>query len=174
MKICKKCGDKFKIRVIVDGKERNLCSRKYCLECSPFGKHNTLKLNGAETRHLKHQHDLQRVCQRCKREYLLDTSKGHGPKFCNSCRSLIRKIKLKAEFVALLGGRCSKCGYNKCIASLHFHHKNAEYKLFQLSGNFNRSRAVLLIEVKKCELICANCHGEEHFKSMDLFAGPFA
>ena len=44
MPICKKCGEEFPYRAIVDGKERNFSSRKYCLKCSPFGKHNTQKL----------------------------------------------------------------------------------------------------------------------------------
>ena len=30
--------------VIVDGVKKNLQRRKYCLECSPFGHHNTVSL----------------------------------------------------------------------------------------------------------------------------------
>ena len=46
MKICKKCQDTFPNWVTIDGKPRNLGSRKYCLECSPFGSHNTKNLTG--------------------------------------------------------------------------------------------------------------------------------
>lgn len=40
-KKCKKCGGHIPSKIIIDGKERNLCSRLFCLECSPFGEHNT-------------------------------------------------------------------------------------------------------------------------------------
>ncbi len=35
--ICKNCDKDFNSKVIIDGKERNLQRRKYCLNCSPFG-----------------------------------------------------------------------------------------------------------------------------------------
>ena len=37
MKVCGICGKEFPNRVIIDGVVRNLKSRKYCLECVPFG-----------------------------------------------------------------------------------------------------------------------------------------
>lgn len=37
MKTCEKCGKEFETWVNIDGIMRNLKSRKYCLECSPFG-----------------------------------------------------------------------------------------------------------------------------------------
>jgi len=36
MKVCKKCGEGFKIHVCIDGLDRNLCNRKNCLHCVPF------------------------------------------------------------------------------------------------------------------------------------------
>lgn len=39
-----------------------------------------------------------------------------------------------------------------------------ETKLFNLGNNFNRSMKVLEEEALKCELLCLNCHTEEHFK----------
>jgi len=35
--ICQNCNIEFNSKVVVDGKERNLQRRKYCLNCSPFG-----------------------------------------------------------------------------------------------------------------------------------------
>ena len=43
MKICKQCNKEFKIRENVNGQWKNLGTRKFCLECSPFGMHNTSK-----------------------------------------------------------------------------------------------------------------------------------
>ncbi len=50
---CQKCGDNFKIWETVNGKKRNLKNRQYCLNCSPFGSHNTKKLNGEPTKFQK-------------------------------------------------------------------------------------------------------------------------
>jgi len=45
MKICGLCGKEFKILHVIEGKVRNLGGRKYCLECSPWGSHNTRVIN---------------------------------------------------------------------------------------------------------------------------------
>lgn len=39
--VCKKCGKYFPMCIIVDNKKRNLCSRKYCLDCVPFKSHKS-------------------------------------------------------------------------------------------------------------------------------------
>src|SRR4051794_10587642 len=45
MLTCIKCGKQFPIMARIDGTWRNLCSRQYCLECSPFGRHNTRRIH---------------------------------------------------------------------------------------------------------------------------------
>ena len=44
MPICLKCDKDFPNFLIIDGKKRNLSKRKYCVDCSPFGHHNTRPL----------------------------------------------------------------------------------------------------------------------------------
>ena len=39
---------------------------------------------------------------------------------------------MKIQAIKLLGGRCSICGYNKCIDALEFHHENPNEKEFKL------------------------------------------
>lgn len=79
---------------------------------------------------------------------------------CQRTRSIERKLK----FIKILGGCCSKCGYNKNWAVLEFHHRNPNQKEIQLSleriGHIAEKK--LLLEVKKCDLLCANCHRELH------------
>jgi hypothetical protein len=59
------------------------------------------------------------------------------------------------------GGKCIKCGYNKCIKALEFHHLDPLKKDFTISNDgFKLKEAV--IESKKCILICSNCHRELH------------
>ena len=66
--------------------------------------------------------------------------------------------------VELLGGACTICGYCKNYAALEFHHEQPELKDFSLDlrALSNRSWAIILAEVQKCQLLCSNCHAETH------------
>ena len=72
-----------------------------------------------------------------------------------------RLLELKMKF----GGKCEKCGYNKCIQSLEFAHKNTEEKEFALSVGYSKNYTMekMEIEAAKCRLLCANCHREETY-----------
>ena len=83
---------------------------------------------------------------------------------CKKCRTervARRRREVKRMLVVALGGKCAKCGYNKCVEALDFHHLNPEEKSFGLSASgYTRSFEKALAEAKKCILICANCHRE--------------
>ena len=76
----------------------------------------------------------------------------------------IRALKRKVELIEMMGGGCANCGYNKNISALHFHHKDSYQKEFKLGMRMlsNRSWESIKVEAKKCEILCANCHAEEH------------
>ena len=66
----------------------------------------------------------------------------------------------------MFGGKCSKCGYDKCIGAFDFHHKDRSQKDFSISvSGKTRSWEKLRMELEKCELLCANCHREHHFNN---------
>ena len=72
-----------------------------------------------------------------------------------------RKIRLMA--IEHAGGKCIKCGYNKYPEVLEFHHRDPSQKLFGIGQNgLTRSWERVKAEVEKCNLLCANCHREEH------------
>ena len=71
---------------------------------------------------------------------------------------------MKRQAVKLRGGKCERCGYDKSIYALSFHHKNPKEKLFKLGSGDIKNWQDYLAEVDKCVLLCANCHAEEHEK----------
>lgn len=76
----------------------------------------------------------------------------------------------RLELIKILGGKCSKCGYCKNYAGLTFHHPDKSTKEFGLDTRkcSNSSWGKLLSEVKKCILLCHNCHMEEHHPHLNV------
>lgn len=88
-------------------------------------------------------------------------SKTYYCRICNRKRVYEQRRKVK-EFIAnLFGGKCQICGYDRCMRALQFHHVDPSKKDFSLSS-FTKviSYEKLLIESKKCVLLCGNCHSE--------------
>lgn len=73
-------------------------------------------------------------------------------------------LERKQTLVDLRGGGCEKCGYNKCLAALDFHHYKG-IKTFPLDSRrlSNSSMKRILEEFKYCKVLCSNCHREEHY-----------
>ena len=69
---------------------------------------------------------------------------------------------MKKQAVKILGGKCLKCGYNKCIDALEFHHENPNVKEFKLGSGNTMSWKQYKEEAMKCILVCSNCHKEIH------------
>jgi hypothetical protein len=88
-------------------------------------------------------------------------------------RELIDNIKLASG--------CIKCGYNRNPRSIHFNHIDPSTKYRDRNGrtvdiarmtlasgknSLEKSRysvKTILEEISKCEILCANCHGEHTF-----------
>ncbi len=139
MKLCDSCGVEFPAKMVIDGRLRHLYRRRFCLNCSPFGVHNTSKTPPGPMPPT----DL----------------KEHRRKKRN--RKNYRRQRRKAELIAAFGGACVYCGYAACVAALEFHHRERTGKEFGL-GQFNESLERLLAEAQKCDLLCANCHRIRH------------
>jgi hypothetical protein len=72
------------------------------------------------------------------------------------------RIRTKQRIVQAMGGKCGMCGYNKCNNALELHHITPEEKDFSLGGiRANpRSWEKIVNELRKCILLCSNCHRE--------------
>lgn len=120
----------------------------------------------------------EKECILCGKKFI---SNNHNRQYCYDCspEGLSRKEALRHKKHALKhflieykGGKCERCGYDKCEAALQFHHKVPEEKSFSISEiNLNAtdfSIEAILKEVDKCSLLCANCHMEEHWLNEGL------
>ena len=69
----------------------------------------------------------------------------------------------KLNLLKVCGEKCILCGYHKVSSALEFHHIDEEKKLYSISstGNCHNLKSDL-DEIKKCVLVCANCHREIH------------
>jgi len=143
---CRKCGDVIPNWFKIDGKNRNLGNRKFCLKCSSYRGRNTKS------------DDPDRP------------SKRKGPYSCwseeakkkNKENIYKRGYRRKKELVELAGGSCKRCGYKKNIRVLTFHHLDPSQKCFGLTVNnlWSKKWEIILKEFEKCDMYCQNCHME--------------
>ena len=70
--------------------------------------------------------------------------------------------RLKQRIVRAMGEKCCLCGYNRCVSALELHHLNPEEKDFTIASNTNKAWEWIKEEIKKCAMVCANCHREIH------------
>lgn len=81
----------------------------------------------------------------------------------------LRGLKRRLELVKYLGGKCCRCGYDKSLSALEFHHRNPEEKEFSLDmrniGGMKMDK--LKEEADKCDLVCSNCHREIHYAHLN-------
>jgi transposase len=93
--------------------------------------------------------------------YMLD---GRGIYRCPKCRSdaVSRRRRLvKRVLVEEAGGCCALCGYDRSPAALEFHHVDPASKSFSVGlDGVTRSLERAREEVRKCILLCSNCHAE--------------
>ena len=74
--------------------------------------------------------------------------------------------KRKVDCIIYKGGKCNDCSlrYDGTNAAIfHFHHKNPKRKDFAVGNQvINKAWDVILKELDKCVLLCANCHELRH------------
>lgn len=129
---------------------------------------------GHFTANKKDTESITKICEICGEKFQIINSNGWSRKYCYNCSpsytnetratsiSQLRRA-MKKEAIKRMGGACSRCGYNKSIAALNFHHKNPNEKDFGLAqGGDTHSWDDYWKEAQKCELLCANCHAEIH------------
>lgn len=154
---CKTVPD-LKILEVYD-KTQSLRATADALSCSTKKVRYHLSAAGYTSRSVK-----AHLCRRCgesRPKYFY----AHQKSLCRACRNKdhARRIRgYKRQEVDAKGGACSRCGYAKSLAALHFHHSDPSSKDPFFLRMRNWSAAARATELAKCVLLCANCHAEEH------------
>ena len=153
------------VKCIVCGKEfeAQRATKKYCSnDCM-----NAMRRVKWATRDkIEKQEQLmpEKECPICGQKFRPKNAAANQRICCYDCMpdgiQLTRGMFL-AKIKEKYGGKCIRCGYDKCIKALEFHHIDPTKKDFTISnGNFKLKEAIE--ESKKCILICSNCHKEFH------------
>lgn len=144
-KLCEVCGLEM---------ECIKANKKYCSkDCENKARRNR-----------RQQPIKNKVCPICEKFFTPKTGSANLRKCCYECHpdgETLTRGKMLELVKRLHGGKCVRCGYDKCSGALEFHHIDASQKDFTISND----RAKLeesIEESKKCILLCANCHRELH------------
>lgn len=113
-----------------------------------------------------------RVCGICGQTFTITKRSQQTRRYCFECSPVTKSPRfkinaMKKKVVELRGGKCERCGYDKCIDAFEFHHLDQSKKEMSLSrgdGGGAPSFEKYLEEANKCILLCANCHREEHWR----------
>jgi len=73
-----------------------------------------------------------------------------------------RRLKIKKLAIEYKGGKCEKCGYDKYVGALEFHHTDGGKDFGIAAKGYTRSWERVKKELDKCILVCSNCHREIH------------
>lgn len=154
MKTCTECGRRFPGSTRLEGREKpvSLRNRKKCLECQPFGTSPYARRYPPEEREGRSRSKSRRSTAKWRLKEIRLTGE------CPISRIRTNKKKFVVE---ALGGRCQFCGYGRCLRNLAFHHLMDKARDISSRG-FQFGFSKLMGELRKCVLVCHNCHGEIH------------
>lgn len=107
--------------------------------------------------------EFQSVCRECQKEYR------HQHYLLNQQKYINKAKQYRNDFINWFVGikktlKCEKCGDERYWV-LDFHHtdpKNKDLEISKLIHGCNKEK--ILSEMKKCVVLCANCHRDFHFK----------
>jgi len=144
---CKICGEEIPSSIIIDGIRRSMRNRINCVNCTPFGKSRYITKT--------EEGRLKRIAAKTRRYY-------HNKKLQNGKDPIkIRRQKYKTTIIGFISSGCQICSYNRCFRNIVFHHlRDKQFSLDE--RHFQYALQTILDEIRKCIIVCHNCHGEIH------------
>ena len=151
----------------------------HCLYCKKHSKNPKFCDRSCAASYNNKLHKKRKLTNKCKTcKKLIISDRTYCSKLClpnrpkmsledkrksqyQNLKSWRQRAKMKA--VEVKGGCCERCGYDKSLRALHFHHRDPSQKDFSISNNGNAiAWSKIEKEIKKCILVCSNCHCEIH------------
>jgi len=105
---------------------------------------------------------------RAKRREHYRANKAYYDKKAREAR--VKNRKRNYRFVnryKLLRG-CWRCGYRECVTALQFHHLGEKDRMVSRMVSDAHSLAKIKREIRKCIVLCANCHIFAHADELVL------
>lgn len=102
-----------------------------------------------------------RTCGTKGEEHFYKSARYQCKKCWNNRTYQTTKDKIFEYMESRGGAKCMRCGYDRCVQALEFHHRDPSEKDPKWSRNWSLPR--LKVELDKCDILCANCHREEHW-----------
>jgi hypothetical protein len=84
------------------------------------------------------------------------------------------RARTKARMISAMGGQCAVCHYSRCPDALEFHHLDPSQKDLKLGGARANPTAwaKVVVELRKCILLCSICHREYHAGLVESLPTP--
>jgi len=160
MPICKKCNEKFPFKIRIEGVQKNLGNRKYCLDCSPWGEHNTKQIHEKDRKkgkclnceNIVGRYEAKYCSSTCKSDfqyklYIERWLKGLETGNIGKAQDQISN-NVKRWLRETRGDKCERCGWKEVNPATGKVPVQAEHK----DGDFQNTIP------KNMELICPSCH----------------
>ncbi|MCA9346826.1 hypothetical protein KC960_05035 [Candidatus Saccharibacteria bacterium] len=129
---------------------------KQCTKCKKIQKEIDFNKNN------RYKDNISNICKICSRKK--SRAYYNKNKEYHKQQTKINKIRYKKQVQDwivnyLLKNPCQSCG-NRDIRTLEFDHLDEFKKEFNISDGINRNLSLprIQMEVRKCRVLCANCH----------------
>jgi len=149
MRTCSRCDE--------EKPQDQIAGNGYCKKCAAAylkSRRNRKKKSGICTQ-CPEKATIGFLCKKCSIE--------NRRRINTNCR------RNKARAVELMGGKCKDCGFQTEHLSVYdFHHLEPKGKDFSIGLIQNHKWENIERELKKCVMLCSNCHRIRHHEKVEL------
>lgn len=96
----------------------------------------------------------EECCKSARRAYLQSDEQ----KARRTARDRSARASYRAWLDEIKNRPCADCGLEYPSVVMDFDHRDPKAKRFNISDATYRPRAIVLLEIEKCDIVCANCH----------------
>ena len=102
----------------------------------------------------------KRQAEHARKHYLANKEKCKARAKHFTKITTLKNRELSERYRKLVG--CKRCGYNECIQALEYHHVGVKDRNVSLLVGHGCSTKRVKNEIRKCIVLCTNCHRELH------------